>query len=163
MDKMLAHWLAETFEEVKEAVRKTGKRSRAGLMLGLQELGASLSGFVGGCYHVGSNLIVMNRTPLRRIRDTNPCLFEPYSFHVLLHEYIHRPGLVDESLTRQKTCEISKKTPGVEHIATQLSVNMERFLPDIVYPAYGWMPQTAATQVEIVKGFDKSSAAAYIA
>lgn len=78
--------IINTFESVKEVVRKTAGRSRAGLMPGLQELGATLSGFIGAYYPINSNIIVMNKTPLRRINGTNPHLLEPYSFHVLLHE-----------------------------------------------------------------------------
>ena len=66
--------IIETFEEVKKAVQKNEKRSRAGLMLGLQEIGASLDGFVGAYYPVASNIIIVNRTPLRRILETNKTL-----------------------------------------------------------------------------------------
>ena len=99
----------DTFELVKDAVRRNEGRSRAGLMLGLQELGATQNGFIGAYYQVTSNIIVMNKTPIRRIIETNPKLLEPYSFHVLLHEYIHSLGFLDEEITKEKTYEITKK------------------------------------------------------
>lgn len=104
--------LIDTFESVKEVVRKTAGRSRAGLMLGLQELGTFPNGFVGAYYPINSNLIVMNKTPLRRIKETNPHLLEPYSFHVLLHEYIHSLGIIDESIAEKKPMKSAGNTLG---------------------------------------------------
>ena len=154
--------LIETFEDVKEVVRKSEGRSRAGLMLGLQELGSSLNGFIGAYYPVSSNVIVMNKTPLRRIIDTNPKLFDPYVFHVLLHEYIHSLGFLDERTTELKTYEISKEHFGEDHIITQLSTNMRKFFPNLVYPVYGWLPSRNVPTIEIVHGFDRSNTSNYI-
>lgn len=149
--------LIDTFEEVKEIVRGTEKRSRAGLMLGLQEIGASLDGFIGAYYPVASNIIVVNKTPLRRITETNLKLLKPYGFHILLHEYIHALGYLDENITKHKTYEISKKRFGEDHIVTQLSTNINKFFPNLVYPIYGWLPPKGISTIELVKGFDKSS------
>jgi hypothetical protein len=154
--------LINTFEVVKDIVRKSEKRSRAGLMLGLQELGSNLNGFIGAYFPVSSNIIVINKTPLRRIIDTNPNLIKPYGFHVLLHEYIHSLGFLDEQVTRQKTYEISKQHFGDKHIITQLSTNIARFFPNLVYPIYGWMPPKNFPQIEIIQGFDKSNTENYI-
>ena len=154
--------LINTFESVKEAVRKTKGSSRAGLMLGLQEMGASLNGFIGAYYPINSNLIVMNKTPIRRIKETNPGLLQPYSFHVLLHEYIHSLGVFDEHATAKRTYEICSQYLGEEHLATEFSKNMGKFLPNLVYPYYGWQPETEG-MIELVKGFDRSSTSPYIA
>ncbi|MCX6778272.1 MAG: hypothetical protein NT157_05315 [Candidatus Micrarchaeota archaeon] len=153
--------LIEVFEEVKEAVRRQEGAHRAGLMLGLQEMGAGPAGFVGGYYPVSSNVIVMNKTPLRRIRETNPSLLRPYSFHILLHEYIHSLGVLDEEATRRKTYEVSRKCFGENHPATQLSLDIHRFFPNLVYPFSGWEPK-GEMSVELIKGFDKSSYQNYI-
>jgi len=154
--------LIDTFELVKEMVRKSEGRSRAGLMLGLQELGATLNGFIGAYYPISSNIIVMNRTPLRRINETNPSLIRPYSTHVLLHEYIHSLGDFDESSVRQKTYDISKNYFGEKHVVTEISKNIEKFFPYLVYPLRGWIPPTN-TIIELIKGFDKSNVNNYIA
>ena len=154
--------LINSFEEVKDVVKKSEKRSRAGLMLGLQELGSSMNGFIGAYFPVSSNIIVINKTPLRRIIDTNPNLIKPYGFHVLLHEYIHSLGFLDEQITRQKTYEISRQHFGDEHIVTQLSTNMAKFFPNLVYPIYGWMPPKTYPPIEIIQGFDRSSTDSYI-
>ncbi|UCD14621.1 MAG: hypothetical protein JSW60_04160 [Thermoplasmatales archaeon] len=154
--------LIDAFELVKKLVRKSEGRSRAGLMLGLQELGASLNGFIGAYYPVSSNIIVMNKTPIRRINETYPKLIKPYSTHILLHEYIHSLGIIDETITRQKTYEISREHFGEEHLVTKFSRNMEQFFPFLVYPFYGWFPQSEVP-IELIKGFDKSSINNYIA
>jgi len=154
--------LIETFELVKEAVRKSEGRSRAGLMLGLQELGSSLNGFIGAYYQVASNIIIVNSTPLRRIIETNPQLLKPYGFHVLLHEYIHSLGFLDEDITEKKTYNITKEYFGEEHIATKFSANIREFFPNLVYPIQGWIPQPSASKIELVQGFDWSNTNNYI-
>lgn len=154
--------LIDIFEAVKEAVRKSEGRSRAGLMLGLQELGSSLNGFIGAYYPVASNIIVVNKTPLRRINETNPQLLKPYGFHVLLHEYIHALGYLDEDITKRKTYEISKKYFGEDHVITKLSSDITQFFPNLVYPIHGWLPSEEAPRIKLVKGFDWSNTNHYI-
>ena len=154
--------LIDTFELVKDAVRRNEGRSRAGLMLGLQELGASQNGFIGAYYQVASNIIVLNTTPIRRIIETNPKLLEPYGFHVLLHEYIHSLGFLDEVVAEEKTYEITKKYFGERHIATALSADINKFLPNLIYPAQGWFPTQDSPEIKLVKGFDRSSIENYI-
>jgi hypothetical protein len=154
--------LIETFEDVKKVVQETEGRSRAGLMLGLQEIGASLDGFIGAYYPVASNIIVVNKTPLRRILETNRALLKPYIFHVLLHEYIHSLGYYDEETTEQKTYEISKKQFGEHHIITELSKDIKKFFPNLVYPIQGWLPLKETPLIELVKGFDFSNTNSYI-
>jgi len=154
--------LIETFELVKKAVRKSEGRSRAGLMLGLQELGSSLNGFIGAYYPVSSNIIVVNNTPLRRIIETKPQLLKPYGFHVLLHEYIHALGYLDEETTKHKTYEISKENFGEDHTITQLSRDITQFFPSLVYPIHGWIPSSESPKIKLVKGFDWSNTNNYI-
>jgi len=101
--------LADIFEIVKDAVRARLGTSRGGLMLGLAELGGAPDGWVGGLYPVATNVIVMNKGPLARIMEASPELYKPYCFHILLHEYIHAIGYMDEALTRRKALEISEE------------------------------------------------------
>lgn len=154
--------LIETFEEVKTAVQLNESRSRGGLMLGLQEIGASLEGFIGAYYPVASNIIVVNKTPLRRIIETDRSLLRPYVFHVLLHEYIHSLGFLDEETTGRKTYEISRKQFGEHHIITELSTNIRKFFPKLVYPIHGWIPPKETPRIELVHGFDFSNTNPYI-
>ena len=154
--------LIDTFEDVKEAVRKIEGRSRAGLMLGLQEIGSSLDGFVGAYFPIASNIIIVNTTPLRRILETNKKLLKPYAFHILLHEYIHSLGYLDEATAERKTYEISKQYFGKDHIITKFSTDMRKFFPNLVYPVHGWIPPSAISAIELVTGFDFSTSDSYI-
>jgi hypothetical protein len=147
--------LADIFELVKEAVRKTTGRSRAGLMLGLTNLGGDMQGFVGAFYPVDSNIIVMNKTPLDRISEATPELYNPYAFHILLHEYLHSLGILDEGIVKKKTYEISRDMFGKNHITTKLAVDLSKFIPDLVYPEHGWQPQEMFP-IELVRDFAKS-------
>jgi hypothetical protein len=153
--------LADIFEIVKRVVRKSTGRERSGLMLGLANLGGGAQGFVGAFYPVATNIIVMNSLPLRRIKETDPALYRPYVFHILLHEYLHALGIIDEAATRSKAYEISESTFGKSHPVTQFAADLSRFVPKLVYPVYGWVPQEEY-QLELVKGFDRSSTASYI-
>jgi hypothetical protein len=154
--------LIETFEDVKKAVQQNEQRSRAGLMLGLQEIGASLDGFIGAYYPIASNIIIINKTPLRRILETDQALLKPYIFHVLLHEYIHSLGFLDEETTGQKTFEISKRQFGEHHIITELATDIKKYFPNLVYPIHGWIPPRKTPFIELVRGFDFSNTNPYI-
>jgi len=134
---------------------------RSGLMLGLSNLGGGPQGFVGAFYPVATNIIVMNTMPLVRIRQTDPKLYKPYVFHILLHEYLHSLGIIDEEATRAKALEISRKVFGDDHAATSIAADLGRFMPNLVYPVYGWKPDQEP-KLELVKGFDRSSTDAYI-
>ncbi|MGC9514720.1 hypothetical protein [Methanocrinis sp.] len=150
-----AESLADVFEVVKAAVLKSTGRSRGGLMLGMADLGNHPRGFLGGFFSVGSNVIVMNRIPLQRIRETRPELYKPYAFFVLLHEYIHTLGYLDEELVATKTLQISREQLGGDHPATRIAAEIGGYLKDLVYPEAAWKPDDGG--IEIVKGFDRSS------
>ncbi len=153
--------LADIFEVVKLAVRKSTGKERSGLMLGLANLGGGYQGFVGAFFPIATNIIVMNSLPLKRIKETDPALYKPYVFHILLHEYVHTLGIIDEAATRAKVYEISLAAFGKEHPVTQFAADLSRFVPKLVYPVYGWKPQEEY-QLELVKGFDRSSTSSYI-
>ena len=76
--------VSDVFELVKDAVIEAIGDSRAGLNLGVMEMGNQRGNWLGAFYPVGSNVIVMNKTPLRRIMETEPELMKSYLFHVLL-------------------------------------------------------------------------------
>ncbi len=147
---------ADIFELVKEAVQRVLGRSRAGLMLGLANLGGSRHFFLGAYYPVDSNLIVMNKFPLKRILQTKPLLFKPYVFHILLHEYLHSLDYLDEGAVRELTHKICVKLFGREHLVSKLSGNISEFLPDLSYPDINWFP-AEEPEIEIVEGFDKGN------
>lgn len=126
--------LKDVFSLVKECVEKTLKESRAGLDIGLAEMGNKDDALLSAFYSVGSNIIMLNTTPLRRIMETEPRLFKPYLFSVLLHEYLHSLGYVNEIDTRRLSHRICKSLFGDEHPTTQISLDMRKFFPYLLYP-----------------------------
>ena len=148
--------LPDIFELVKAAVWDCQRKSRGGLMLGLANLGNQPEGFFGAFYPVGSNVIVMNKIPLERIKETRLELYKPYAFHVLLHEYLHTLGYMDESGVRQMAHKITKEVFGEEHLATKIAANTAHFFHNLVYPGATWQPDEM--KMELVCGFDRGSA-----
>ncbi len=155
-----ARSLADIFEVVKSVVLNSIGKSRGGLMLGMADLGNHPQGFFGGFFTTGSNVIVLNKIPLQRIKETRPELYKPYVFHVLLHEYIHSLGYLDESLVKSKVYQITRDALGEEHLATRMAANAEGFIKHLAYPDMAWRPDDVG--LELVKDFDRSSVS-YIA
>lgn len=153
-----AKGIADVFELVKESVRKVYNAGRSGLSLGLAELGGSERQVIGAFYPMGSNIIIMNKTLLRNITDANPELYKPYVYHVLMHEYFHTLGFVDERAVRALTYKVSTALFGEEHIATRIAKEPGRFLANLVYP-HGELgeEEDLGLNIELVKDFDKSS------
>jgi len=147
--------LPDIFELVKSAVDETIHLSRGGLMLGLADLGNHPRGFLGAFHPIGTNIIVMNKTPLQRIKETRPDLWKPYAFHVLLHEYLHTLGYLDESAVERKTYEISVLVFGKDHYASRIAADTVSFFPNLVYPNISWQPENL--NIELVEGFDRSN------
>ncbi len=145
----------DIFELVKEAAWKTRGIGRAGLSLGLIELGSGEHAWIGGFHQLGSNLIVMNKAPIRSITLKSPGLFKPYMFNVLLHEYIHSLGYMDESLTRRTVHEITEELFGSKHTAAKMSKDMGQFIPELSHAPEGFEPGENAP-IELVPDFDRS-------
>jgi len=98
--------------------------------------------------------------PLQRIRESRPELYKPYVFHVLLHEYIHSLGCLDEDEVRMRVIQITKQALGEEHPATRLAENAGDFIKHLAYPDVIWKPEDEG--LELVDGFDRSSSLPYI-
>jgi hypothetical protein len=145
--------IGDIFILVKETVRESLNRGRAGIMLGLSPLGFSPNGFIGAYHQLGSNLIVMNSTLLNKIGEEKPSMLRYYSFHLLLHEYLHSLGIVDEGRARAMTYLVSKENFGEEHIVTKIAENFEKFLPNAKHPGELNPPETA--NITLIPGFDK--------
>lgn len=106
------------FKLVKIAVKRNLGRERAGLILGLQDLPQQIGAF----HQMGSNFIIMNRALLDLVDATGDReLTNAYVFHLLLHEYIHSLGFVNEQETQIVTHMISQEFLGKDHAATQLA------------------------------------------
>ncbi|MBI2578401.1 MAG: hypothetical protein HYW26_01690 [Candidatus Aenigmarchaeota archaeon] len=126
--------LEDVFDLVKETVRKTTGESRAGINLGFMELGNSSNGITNAFYPVGSNIIVLNKSAIRRITQTDPDYLKPYLFTILLHEYLHSLGYLDERTTRILTYRICTQVLGKHHVSSELAKDMNKFLPLVMHP-----------------------------
>jgi len=109
---------AEIFDLVKKSAEATLEKRRDGLMLALQYLPENL----GAYYGLGSNFIVMNKALLEKFRVLyDEEATKAYVFSVLMHEYLHSLGYVDEAFTREMCYQICRATLGEEHLSTKIA------------------------------------------
>ncbi|MEM5801861.1 MAG: hypothetical protein QXQ18_00535 [Candidatus Aenigmatarchaeota archaeon] len=149
--------ITEIFNIVKELVRKFLGRERNGLTLGLAELGGMPGQFVGAFHPIGSNLIVLNKTPLRVIEATkSKFLFKAYLFHLLLYEYIHTIGILDERATRIVTHKICESAFGSGHPVAIISRDFSSVFPEVILASINWVPKNFE-KIEIVQDLDKEN------
>ena len=160
----LKRQLPEIFETVKKDVKKIFGRHRAGLSLGLVEMGMSRGGFIGGMHFYPGTDIVMNKSPLKKILESQPYeIVWAYTYHILLHEYIHSLGVIDERKCRTITLNISEEIfKDKNHPALELARNgIGVFIPDlkIIYVPPERRPD--GMPIEYVRKFDKESQSYY--
>ena len=109
----------DIYSLVKRSVKKTLNQERVGLMLYLMDLPLGLGAF----HEVGSNGIVMNRTLLEEVTRSASSKREVNAFvySILLHEYLHALGYLDENETRRMTYQVSNETFGPHHTTTKMA------------------------------------------
>ena len=138
----------ELLELVKISVNKLLKAHRMGLMLYLEDLP-----FRVGAYHqVGSNGIVLNRRLVDAMANSTKSIteFNSFIFSLLLHEYLHSLGYLDEHEVSILVHRISLEIFGADHPAVQMSkqIPVNRVLLDehLSRPKKG---------LELIKNFEK--------
>ena len=111
----------QIFSLVKKAVKKTVNEARVGLMLVL----ASLPERIGAYHEIGSNSIVLNRRLLGAVIKSGKTFREinSYIFTILLHEYLHSLGHLDEHQVKEISYKVTSNTLGENHPATKFVVN----------------------------------------
>jgi hypothetical protein len=151
--------LADIFELVKVSVKKFLDQHRAGLMLGLANLGMRRGSFVGAFHPIGSNIIVMNKAPFDvALRTTDRKVLNAYCFHLLLHEYLHALGYVDEDEVRDLVHRVCSLALGKDNPATIMAERgIAYYFPKVTYFSQS-VPIPRDIQIELIKDFDKSSA-----
>jgi hypothetical protein len=119
----------EVFGLVKESVLLVMGKRRGGLILGL----SYLPNHIGAFHQLSSNFIVMNKGLLEMVVATKDrSLVNAYVFHILLHEYIHSLGFMDETQTQAVTFKVSESVLGKDHISTRMAMyGLHSFLSDI--------------------------------
>ena len=157
-------YIPEIFEKVKKDVRKILKRHRAGLSLGLVEggflEGEGFIGFIGGAHYYPGHEIVMTKSPLKMILESQPYeIIWAYTYHILLHEYIHSLDIINEYQCREITLKVTEEVfKDVNHPAMILAKNgIGAFIPKLklIYPPPERRPE--GTSIEYVHGFDRES------
>jgi hypothetical protein len=147
-----ASTFGEIFELVKKAVKKTIGLHRAGLELVLMDLPNN----IGAMHEVGSNVIIMNEALLEAFLQVarNKIEVNSYVFVILLHEYLHSLGYVDEEEVRVLVKRIVTEVLGEDHITYHLATNSLFEL----YPELQMIgPGRIGRDTKIVKDFDRES------
>ncbi len=145
------------FELVKAATERSLGKHRAGLTLVLGDIPNS----VGAFHEMGSNAIVMNRNLLKIVErlSKSRARKNAYVFMILLHEYLHSLGYVDDRQVRLLGKRITDEFLGGRHIAAEMAVRpLDQFFPDL--PKYSVFRDKG--QFETIRRFDSSSTS-YIA
>jgi len=151
--------LADVFELVKRSVKRFLSKQRGGLMLGLVDLETRRGYFVGAFHPVGSNIIIMNRAPLKMAsKSRDKRAYNAYCFHMLLHEYLHALGYLDEDEVHDLVHEVCSLALGKDHPATVMAERGIAFYFPRVTHFSQEPPLPRNLNIELVKDFDKSSA-----
>jgi hypothetical protein len=142
----------EVFEMVKKAVDQVLGVHRAGLTLVLGDI----PNHVGAYHEMGSNAIVMNRNLMKivwKATRSRPRR-NAYTFMILLHEYLHTLGFVDDAQVRELSRKITEAYIGKGHIAGEMAVGpLDRFFPEI--NRYAMFRDNGS--FETIRKFDTSS------
>jgi hypothetical protein len=145
----------DVFAVVRESVRRVLGRERVGLGLGLSELPAQ----IGAYWQVTGNIIVLNERLIRVLDATEPqAQRTAYLYVVILHEYLHSLGFLDERTDRQIVSRVASQALGEDHAAARLARG------DLweIFPQLRGAGTGDGQRVKIVRGFDSESTNRYI-
>lgn len=111
--------MSEILRLVRATVQRTLGESGSGIVLSFQDLPLRV-----GAYHpVGSNQIILNqrllKTAWNRLQTQRE--MNSFIFSIVLHEYLHTLGYLDEYQVRQLVFEITMRTFGEDHPATTMA------------------------------------------
>ncbi|MHA1256949.1 MAG: hypothetical protein ACTSPS_15255 [Promethearchaeota archaeon] len=152
--------MPDIFEKVKKDVKRTVGRHRAGISLGLAEMGMFQGRFVGGMHFPPGPDIVMNTAPLKVILEEQPYeIVWAYTYHILLHEYVHSLGVWDEyqcrEITRRITEEVFKEADHPAIILAKKGIGTYFPNLNLIYRPPERRPD--GISIEHITGFDKNS------
>ena len=141
----------EMFEFVKSSVNSVYDMKRAGLSLMLHGMPTRI-----GAYHVlGSNVIAVNKLVLDLVKQysTSNDEYNAYLFTVLLHEYLHSFGILDENKVRYMTVELCKKFFGENCTVSTMAEDPLKIFPKLGLVNY----DKFENKFELIKNFDNSN------
>ena len=144
-----AESFGEIFSVVKKAVEEVLGIRRAGLELLLVDL----PGEVGAMHQIGSNAIIMNRRHLQALLKSSRSRLEinSYIFLILLHEYLHSLGVLDEGEVATLSMKVIKEALGEDHPAYRMA---PRKLAEIAEQLIGEDDLISLDDAEIIRDFD---------
>ncbi len=142
----------DIFELVKRAVKETLGRKRAGLMLYLGDFSLN----IGAYYPLGSNGIVVNRRVLELVSKSAKSTTEVNSFlfTILLHEYLHSLGYINEREVRRLVYEITIELFGPDHPTVNMALNPPIYRISALEAQFATL---MSRELELVKDFDRSN------
>ena len=143
----------EVFEFVKSSVNSIYEMKRAGLSLMLHRMPTRV-----GAYHVlGSNVIAVNSILLDLVKkySTSNDEYNSYLFTILLHEYLHSLGILDEHKVRQMSLELCEKFFGEKRTVTVMAEDPLKIFPQLGLVSYDKFE--FENKYEIIKNFDNSN------
>ena len=80
--------------------------------------------------------------------------YNSYLFMILIHEYLHSFGIIDEVEVRKMTYNLVSSLLGEDHFATKIA----RYQPWNVFPELNLVSSNTFEQnFEIIKNFDKTT------
>jgi hypothetical protein len=142
----------DIFELVKRVVDEELGAHRAGLTLVL----ANMPTTVGAYHPVGANIIVANKSLITGLQAVtkNPREINAFVFMILLHEYLHSLGYLDEGEVRCTSERVTSSALGPDHPAVKLaSANWLELYPQLQSISQHSNPR----DFEVVRKFDSSS------
>lgn len=139
------------FTLVRKAVKSVINKERVGLGLALADLPSQLGAF----WEVGGNYIVMNRNLLDALKYARRPSEEinSFVFVILMHEYIHSLGELDEYMAREITAKICATIFEEGHPAFEMATRD----PWQVYPFLMQVPNGNGENLRIINNFDSDS------
>jgi hypothetical protein len=140
---------SDLFVIVKKAVKKVLGRNRVGLLLYLGDLPLG----VGAFHQVGSNGIVLNRRILEVVSRSTKTDVElnSFIFSLLLHEYLHSLGYLDEGEVRRLVHDVSLEAFGEGHPTVTMASGPP--ITKILPPDMNM--DEASPYLELIKDFEK--------
>jgi hypothetical protein len=145
----------DIFNLVKRVVKETLGKSRAGLMLYLADLPLSI-----GAFHAfGTNGIVLNKKLLEMLGKESKSNkeFNSFVFTLLLHEYLHSLGYVDERQVRDLTHRIVKEKFGEDKSISDIFLKVSKLLLKTFKPYDELIFSPSESEIEIVPNFEREN------
>ena len=113
---------------------------------------------IGGLFFYPGTEIIMNVDPILILMSSQPkYIVKAYVYHVLLHEYLHSLGLLDEYQCRKLVLEISKRIFKDDHHPI-IKIALEGigiYLPNLRMLYIPPMRKTEGLIIEYLSNFDE--------